>query len=263
MDFVLLYPRKNLLHLWKSTELLSKETIPGIFPNFEAWHFILSSPDSSQQEIIVKVCLRHCSFTGLWLLIINGIVKAVSTVEIFDNLQITFKIYKKVLYLKGRGLFSFQNYRLSNEQFTLNEKKYTNNLIADVDIIPSKVNIFSTNFDTINGKTVVFYQITVIPRNGEIILIERRFSEFVTLNYILRSLTKVTDKNVLPELPSKSNYMFEDQTKISFVEHRRSGLEKYIQAIIRNPNVRFLIYFLFYQTLFIIIFIIFYNKKTK
>jgi hypothetical protein len=104
---------------------------------------------------------------------------------------------------------------------------------------PLSVTIPSTSMRTFDESTRTVYMIRSVSADREQVLVERRFSDFLQLDAIIRgSLGRQQLPPKYPVLPKKVYNPFLNQFDQSFLTTRRVALEKYLQYLLTNPKVR-------------------------
>jgi hypothetical protein len=104
---------------------------------------------------------------------------------------------------------------------------------------PLSVTIPSTSMRTFDRSTRTVYMIRSVSADREQVLVERRFSDFLQLDAILRgSLGRQQLPPKYPGLPKKVYNPFLNQFDQAFLTTRRVALEKYLQYLLTNPKVR-------------------------
>jgi len=93
----------------------------------------------------------------------------------------------------------------------------------------------------VGKKRVVVYQLFVEPGGASgsdtTLLIERRYSEFVTLDMLIRSATEAHLLSSLPTLPGKVFNPMTDQNSDSFIATRKESLQLYVEQLLQNHKV--------------------------
>jgi hypothetical protein len=94
-------------------------------------------------------------------------------------------------------------------------------------------------------KTAIIYQILVKSGNGKEVLVERRFSQFDMLHSLLYAQMPSHMASSLPPLPPKVYNPFFDQTSNDFVNERKGYLENYLNQLLGNSKVYFILHILY------------------
>ena len=211
-----------------------------------------------------KVCLRHGP-SGIWILILNGVcVKKGLEALMTRTFTITFPLLPT-----GRS-FSIECVGTSSIGFT-HTLRLEGQEVAELrtvldpslgETLPRRAGITDTRCYYEGKKKIVVYQLFVEPGiTGEsagaaaaanssstslgsrttsgcgTMLIERRYSEFVSLDIIIRAATDAHLLSSLPSLPGKVFNPMTDQSSEPFIAARKEALQLYLQQILQNGKV--------------------------
>ncbi len=240
-DFALVAPSTNLL--WKSYpvgDVFNPDTLLGLQTNCKAWHLMISPPTNlGRREVGCKIVFRHNYATGVWVLIINGEAKAKHAEKLVDNkFALSFKHNSQQFDISvERNNTLKYTYTLKLEGHEVKEIREKVDISLD-EPLPKQVLITDVRPGKAQGKSITLYRLCCDVGVGEKIFVERRYSEFVTLNDIVRSNTAQHIRSTLPKLPGKVLNPFFDQTNPDFVHKRREALQNYIKDLLTNSKVR-------------------------
>lgn len=243
----------------RSQSLLENELCPGPQMDVEIWHFHYGD-DSGH-----KVSLRHSLVSNKYVLIVdgaliehgsfpimqrsfqiawplkdkNGSANAIITCQ--GNKGVTMTV-KRVLTVDGVDIASLQSLLLPRPG--PGEARAMNPNVGQ--FAPRRVGI--TDFHTIeeDEKKAIVYQLFVEPfyRDGQpktVLVVERRYSEFVNLDSTLRSLRGVRGGSGYPvemerelQLPPKVYNPLVNQVSTEFAEMRMKLLSKYLCKVVES-----------------------------
>ena len=111
------------------------------------------------------------------------------------------------------------------------------------EIFPRRAGVADTRVFSadVGKKRVVVYQLFVEPGGASgsdtTLLIERRYSEFVTLDMLIRCSTEAHLLSSLPMLPGKVFNPMTDQNSDSFIATRKESLQLYVEQLLQNHKV--------------------------
>jgi hypothetical protein len=241
-------PNEFLLLIPKSQEIVNKQyAIGDIFSchksfglqtKYKAWHVLLSSSDLGRRENAYKVSFRHNYTSGLWMLIINGEIKAKYKEQLSNNpFVVSFQLNGHSFELNvSRSSTLNHSYSLTIDGHQVKEVREKADISVD-EPAPRFVEITEVKNCKIDGKIVSVYQICCHLESGEKLFIERRYSDFQNLNTIIMGQTGRHLRSTLPSLPGKILNPFLDQTTDSFIQARRDGLQRYLKQLLTNSKV--------------------------
>ena len=229
----------------KNNVMFSRAVWPGAARSFEgvcsrAWHFKLQ--DDSYPESLHKVIFRHGIATGNWVLIIdgqtiqNGFVRIVN--RKFDVPFLIDSRYSAIVRVNGKSGMGYSHVlELTKDEKQIQEvKRSPTEQLSVGEHIPENISIPDSRKLTLDGKEVILYQICVQTAGQPTVVVERRFSEFITLGNLLKS-QKDQFSFSLPSSPPKIFSPWIDQRSESFVNERRTALQKYLCDLLRNSRV--------------------------
>mmetsp|Transcript_15447 Transcript_15447/g.33294 ORF Transcript_15447/g.33294 Transcript_15447/m.33294 type:complete len:172 (+) Transcript_15447:436-951(+) len=88
------------------------------------------------------------------------------------------------------------------------------------------------------GETVAMYKVTSQVRNGGPVTVDKRFSQFVELDRLVRSAFSGSHLlSSIPPLPSKLPKTFVKHLSPDFIETRRFGLDTYLRKLLALPRI--------------------------
>ena len=212
-----------------------------------AWHFQLvnSCNDGTAADddgvTAHKVTFRHAAATGKWVLIHNGHTVLTGTTPITNrSFDVPFMIdgkYDAVVHASGKQGLGYSHTLTAKGTALVEIKRAATETLSVGERLPDEVAITDTRQMTVEGKDVVLYQLCVQTTGASSVVVERRFSEFVTLAALLKSVKDVSTAP-LPTLPSRILSPFVDQHSATFVGERRTALQRYLRDLLANPRVR-------------------------
>jgi hypothetical protein len=236
---------------------------------------------SANEGVVAKISFRFNMISSIYVLIIDGEpkLKAKLTFDserkakiIFKFADIDFELYIKAKLSKMtcdfRLLFSGNEIRALNEPlstpsvsretsrsssappFPLPFPSPTSSMDYPFDSMPRDISIPSLKtcyLDKHQKQVVIRYQIISEIRKGEKMMVEKRFSDFVILDRLIKG--HFPDDKSIPRLPKKVYNPFINQTSDGFLFQRRKSLEDYLNTIISHDKVRRLSYCFCFLTL--------------
>ena len=229
----------------KNNVMFSRAVWPGAARSFEgvcsrAWHFKLQ--DDSYPESLHKVIFRHGIATGNWVLIIDGQTIQNGFVPIVNRkFDVPFLIdsrYSAIVRVNGKSGMGYSHVlELTKDEKQIQEvKRSPTEQLSVGEHIPENISIPDSRKLTLDGKEVILYQICVQTAGQPTVVVERRFSDFITLGNLLKS-QKDQFSFSLPSSPPKIFSPWIDQRSESFVNERRTALQKYLCDLLRNSRV--------------------------
>lgn len=229
----------------KNNVMFSKAVWPGAARSFEgvcsrSWHFKLQ--DDTYPESLHKVIFRHGIATGNWVLIVNGQTIQNGFVPIVNRkFEVPFLIdcrYEAIVKVNGKSGMGYSHIlELTKDEKQIQEVKHSPTEQLSVgEHIPENISIPDSRKLTLDGKEVILYQICVQTAGQPTVVVERRFSEFITLGNLLKS-QKDQLSVPLPSLPAKVFSPWIDQRSESFVNERRTALQRYLGDLLHNSRV--------------------------
>ena len=130
-----------------------------------------------------------------------------------------------------------------NDNEILEIKRTPTEMLTVGESLPDNISIPDTRVVTGDGKEVVLYQISIQLSDTQCsgqapsVMVERRFSEFITLANLLRS-QKDQLSTPLPSLPAKVFSPWVDQRSETFIAERRQALQRYLCDLLHNTRIR-------------------------
>ena len=228
----------------KVGDIFKPNTLPGSKTVSRAWHFRPTMIDSDDQPTYGaghKILLRHCSASGKWVLIIDGLPYMKGCEALMKRkFDIHFSVdscHGAVIAVSSKaGIGMGYVHTLTVQDTVIEEIKRIVISLSVGDSPPEHVSIPDSRIYNDGFKDVTLYQIFIRPSQGGQIIAERRFSEFLSLNELIKGLK---DKHVglLPTLPRRVFTPWTDQNCHDFIEERRIALQIYLQNLLANPRV--------------------------
>ena len=226
--------------------MFSRLVWPGAARSFEgvcsrAWHFKLQ--DDDHPETAQKVIFRHGVATGNWVVIANGQTIQHGFVPIVNRkFEISFLIdcrYEAVIKANGKSGMGYSHSLVVKDKEIMEIKRSPTEMLSVGEQLPDTISIPDTRVVRCGeGKDVVLYQICIqCAGQTTSVVVERRFSEFITLANLLRS-QKDQLSTPLPSLPAKVFSPWVDQRSESFIAERRQALQRYLGDLLNNARVR-------------------------
>lgn len=220
----------------------------GLSPVICSWHLTLSPPDMGRRETNHKISLRHAQLTGHWILCIDGLITQKGKITNSDRaFLITFRLMDKaiVILCNGQSSLKYKYFlQIEGQEYPHLGQVAVSSLGEKA---PKYVTVPKVSSRRENGSVVTFYELQVetpsIPEThlpavkGYKFTIERRFSEFVLLDAMIRSQTESHLVDSLPKLPTKFKMPFSKQTDEEFIESRRQSVESYMRFLLANEKI--------------------------
>jgi hypothetical protein len=106
--------------------------------------------------------------------------------------------------------------------------------------LPRRAGIVDTRTYHDGQKKITVYQLFVEPggsSGARSLAIERRFSDFVSLDLLVRAATDPHLLASLPLLPSKVYNPLVDQNSDAFISTRKEALQAFLQALLNNGKI--------------------------
>lgn len=238
-DFSLISPTNSLNKTYRIGDVFDSDVMLGSGTNYRAWHVHVLASNMGRREYGVKIVFRHNPTSGVWVLIINGDIKAKHTEKTYEKeFMITFKLYGKIFELKVTRSSTLRHvYALNMDGTTVKEIREKADIYLDEK--EPQVSITEVRTGHINGKIVTMYQISCQFGPTEKVTVERRYSEFVTLHKMIKGYTGQHLVATLPRLPGKVMNPFFDQSSPEFLALRRDLLQTYLINLLNNSKVNF------------------------
>lgn len=239
-------------------EIFSPSLWPGPTVICRAFHFEISSEDGVQ--VGHKVCFRHGQVTGCWVLIVDGAVAEIGFEPIVHrsftiNFQLPVGGRSHDASITAEGTSSIGYVHI----LTVNGKEITEFREPDgIDLgekIPMHVSIPDTRTFYDGSRQVTMYQLFTKSGVSGHAIVERRYSEFSTLDKLIRAQVEPHILPSLPKLPGKYSWReglpcttslffsvkilnpWVDQNEESFIIHRKEALELYLCELLKNYYV--------------------------
>lgn len=211
---------------------------------YRAWHFDVPAAHLGRRELSVKFTIRYNIMNSILVMIVNGEAKYKCKAIFVDKMmKIPFKLYDQDFLFTINVLFPkmYYSFDLLFNGSKLNDLTHqvttTNVLVTTSTTKPKTVMIPNLRTVSIGKKSVVIYQI-YSDINQERVMVEKRYSDFVRLDNILRGLFLGSHlKDTLPSLPDKVYNPFLDQGSFAFLSTRKQGLEDYLNFLLANDKV--------------------------
>jgi len=107
------------------------------------------------------------------------------------------------------------------------------------EVLPHRAGIVDTRTFHDGQKKITVYQLFVEPGGpgSRSLAIERRFSDFVSLDLLVRAATEPHLLSSLPLLPSKVYNPLVDQNSDAFISTRKDALQSFLQALLNNGKI--------------------------
>ena len=227
----------------KVGDILRSNTVPGSQMISRAWHFrpTTAELDEHSSELGHKIVFRHCSSSGKWILIIDGVPYMKGCEPIINRkFAISFTInvrLEAVITVTGKtGLRMGYSHNLTIQDRDIEEVKGYPGGLSVGDNPPVHISIPDSRVYYDGFKNVTLFQIFIRPIEGGQIIVERRFSEFITLNNLIKAM-KDKHVGILPTLPGRVFTPWTDQQSLEFTEERRTALQFYLQSLLTNLRV--------------------------
>ena len=207
-----------------------------------------------------KVSLRHGP-SGVYILLCNGLVFKRSFEQPFIRsftIDFTLPATKRGVSIDcvGTSSIGFTHTLRLDGQEVAELRSILDPSLGEA--LPHRAGITDTRCFFEGKKKVVVYQLFVEPgltdseetgsaagaggsslaAGRSSMLIERRYSEFVALDLIIRAATDAHLLSSLPSLPGKVFNPMTDQVSEAFISSRREALNAYLQQILNNGKVR-------------------------
>lgn len=240
-EFLLLIPKTQEIvnKQYAAGDIFSCHKLFGLQTKYKAWHVLLSSSELGRRETPFKISFRHNYTSGLWMLIINGEIKAKNKEQLSNSsFSVSFQLDGHSFELVVIRSSSLNNsYSLCVDGHQMKEIREKTDISVN-EPLPTCVEISEVKNCKINGKIVSVYQICCRLESGESMFVERRYSDFQHLNTIVVGQTGRHLRSTLPALPGKILNPFVDQTSDNFIQVRRDGLQRYLKHLLTNSKVR-------------------------
>lgn len=217
----------------RESELFSKNTWKWTGTNIVCrnWHMSFSDPSIGRREQKFKITLRHSLSNGRWILIVNCELRSqgsepISSRKFCIDFQLCNDKMAKIDVDGGNSMTYLHTLTVDNTEYP--ELREVPDIMDREFAMPSSIMITDSRIDSEIDKNVVLYQVSSRNSRNEESLVERRFSEFVRLDTVLRASLSSHLQSSLPVLPSKMIAPWTNQTSESFVNARRIALETYL-----------------------------------
>lgn len=240
-DFELISPKEGTYHIIKNVgDIFGKDAYLGPHTKYKAWHLQIANASMGRRTLDYKIGFRYGKLTGFWVLIVNGELKAKSVDGNmkFTDFTVKFKLGEDILEIKSgqpKSILSYPFAMYSNGT-KLRDLRSSLEEIEE-EKIPANIEIVEVRKCIIDGNPVAVYKICCELKTGEKILLDRRYSDFDTLDNIIRGLTGIHLKQTIPHIPAKKINPFFDQFQEPFINYRKKKLENYLKALLQNYKV--------------------------
>lgn len=205
-----------------------------------SWIFKMNTIDTSDvRKVLHKVCLRHGQVSGQWILIVDGTVIKSGSDPINVSFLIQFQIDGHAAFISALRTLSFSyTHNLFVEQKEIKELRNLS-IRHWFDIYLFSLSIPDTRSFFDGTKQVTVYQIIAQSsiEGKNISIVERRFSEFVILDSIIKTqINSHIHMSNFPKLPDKVVNPWVDQSAVEFISSRRIALEEYLFSLMQIPE---------------------------
>lgn len=210
----------------------------GLGTFYRAWHLRIQDPRMGRREVCTKVGVRfHMAYPDGLLLFIDGCVRfmynpAISNVE---SRVLSFKAHGHQFDITAKTGLTTIDFSMTVNGAPVKEVKETPDIALD-ELRPGPISINEVRVAYDGKKATVFYQICY-NLNGQATTIERRYSEFVVLDEIVRGHISGHLKDTLPTLPGRILNPFINQTSETFIRERKLSLNQYLVGLQGNNKV--------------------------
>lgn len=236
-DFELISPTNNKNKDYPIGDVFDSDVMLGSGTNYRAWHVHVLGLNMGRREFGVKIVFRHNPASGVWVLIINGDIKAKRFEKKFDKeFMLTFKLYGRIFEMKVSRNSLKYTYSLNMDGTTVKEIREKADIYMDEK--EPQVTITEVRTGHVKGKLITLYQISSTFSTGEKVSVERRYSEFVTLHSVVKGYTGQHLLTTLPHLPGKVLNPFFNQSSPEFLSQRKDSLQNYLITLLNNSKVR-------------------------
>ena len=235
----------------RSASLCESEWWPGPQTDVDIWHF-----HCGENQCGHKVTLRHSLTLNKYTLIIDGKVSKSESVAVLQrHFRINFLIdnftaiidcqgnagvtwtFARSLEVGGVKVPSLRSLIVSSVGTEISGK----NVPKIGQFPPVRVGITDYRSFMEEAKKAIVYQLFVeLSFGGELVILERRFSEFLHLDCTIRSALGYPKKYFVEsnlELPPKVFNPLVDQYTSDFLNTRKEALDIYLQRILANMDI--------------------------
>lgn len=210
----------------------------GIGTFYRAWHLRIQDPRMGRREVCTKIGVRfHMAYPDGLILFIDGCVKFMYNPSIsnIESRVLSFKAYGHQFDITAKTGLATIDFNLTVNGVPTKEVKETPDIALD-ELRPGPISINEVRVAYEGKKPTVYYQIC-FNLNGVPQTIERRYSEFVALDEIVRGHMSGHLKDTLPSLPGRILNPFVNQTSESFIRERKMALNQYLVGLQGNNKV--------------------------
>ena len=227
----------------KVGDIFRSNTAPGSQMISRAWHFRPTTVELEEHssESGHKIILRHCPSSGKWILIIDGLPYMKGCEPVINRkftISFAINVHQEVI-ISATGKTGFRmgySHILTFQGRDIEEIKGYPGGLSVGDNPPEHVSIPDSRVYYDGFKNVTLFQIFIRPIEGGQIIAERRFSEFIILNNLIKAL-KDKHVGILPTLPGRVFTPWTDQQSVLFTDERRIALQFYLQSLLTNSRV--------------------------
>ena len=189
-----------------------------------------------------KLSLRHGAATGSWFLFHNGALALRGRESpLLRTFSIQFTLPDSrlcVIDCVGTSSVVFNHVLRCAGQDIAELRTVLEPSVGEA--LPRRAGIVDTRTYHDGQKKITVYQLFVEPggsSGARSLAIERRFSDFVSLDLLVRAATDPHLLASLPLLPSKVYNPLVDQNSDAFISTRKEALQAFLQALLNNGKI--------------------------
>jgi hypothetical protein len=242
-DFVLTCPPSAVVPIkhYSCRDTFSDGVYLGVGTFYRAWHIRVKNPMLGKRESCVKVGVRyHMAYPDGFLLFLNGRLRFVfnPTLTNSDAIVVAFKFNDNAFEITGRTAVTSVEFNLLVNGVVVKEVKETPDIALD-ELRPGLISINEVRVANDGKKPTVYYRLSFSLDGGiSRVETERRYSEFVALDEIVRGHLSGHLKSTLPTLPGRIMNPFVNQSSDKFIQERKLALQQYLMGVQGNNKVR-------------------------
>mmetsp|Transcript_13029 Transcript_13029/g.25305 ORF Transcript_13029/g.25305 Transcript_13029/m.25305 type:complete len:297 (-) Transcript_13029:109-999(-) len=213
------------------------------------WCQTMASCDPSHR-LFHWITVRHYE-SGKVAVFVDGAFEGTGTAS-FSSCELKYRVGNRVACTRigfnegSKFAYSFSTSLIMPNGATLPLKELNETVMSDHDPSVLDADVVEASLQQVQSrsgppgllKPVVVYTVEAKVKGGEVIRTQKRFSEFVELDRLVRSAFANSHMlSSLPELPPKQIKALADHTNQAFIVKRRMALSAYLRKLAKMPRI--------------------------
>ncbi|GBG26089.1 Hypothetical Protein FCC1311_023092 [Hondaea fermentalgiana] len=212
------------------------ETMASCDPEGKLYHWIM---------------VRHFE-SGKVAVFVDGAFEGTGTAS-FSSCELKYRVGNRVASTRigfnegaAKFAYSFSTCLIMPNGATLQLKEINETLMSNHDPSVLDADVTAARLSQVQSrsgppgvlKPVVLYEVQAQVKGGEVIVLQKRFSEFVELDRLVRSAFATSHLlSSLPTLPPRQIKALADHTNQAFIVKRRMALSAYLRKLAKMPRI--------------------------